>query len=348
MNRRAFLATCMLTPFVLNASTKKHLSGLKILNFEDYFAEDTLYDFELQTGKSVLLDTYGNDSEAVAKFLRSNPRYDLMFLSDNSVEHFIRLGGLLAPIDRSLIPNVVNIGERFFSASFDPGRKYSMPYFWGTLGIGYRKSAFKKKPDSLRYLLDSDTHSGRIALLADGGLNIQMALKYLGYSLNTTSKKEIFEATALLKKQKKHIKVFARDNGQDLLKDGEVDIVLEYNGDMLQLIDESDEFGFVVPKEGSLLWEDCIVIPKRAPHYKFAHEFINYLYDEKVAIKLATYLQYATPNEKAKTKMPKSYLNNSAIFPTKEVLQKCEKIKYNGAKVKAWYDLAWAEILTEG
>jgi spermidine/putrescine transport system substrate-binding protein len=114
---------------------------------------------------------------------------------------------------------------------------------------------------------------------------------------------------------------------------------------MLQLIDESDEFGFVVPEVGTLLWEDCIVIPARAPHIKEAHEFIDYLYSEKVGLLLADYLQYATPNAAVKAKMPHTYLINPAIFPSEQTLKKCERLNYAGAKVKAWYDQAWSEII---
>ena len=345
MNRRAFLATCAAASVSVYADEKKVQADLKILNFDDYFAEDTIKNFELLTGKKIHLDTYGSESEAISKFLVSNPRYDLMFISDINVERFIRLGGLLSKIDKSLIPNISNIEKSFLTAVFDPGRIYSLPYFWGTLGIGYRKSAFAKKPDSFKYLLDSDKYKGRIALLADGATNIQMALKYLGFSLNTTNKDEIQKAAVLLKKQAPHIKYFAADNGQDLLKSGEVDIVLEWNGDMLQLIDESDEFGFVVPGEGTLLWEDCIVLPKRSKNEELALKFIDYLYEQKTGVELAAYLQYATPNEKVKEKMPKSYLQNRAIFPPNEVLAKCEKIKYNGAEVKSWIDKAWADIV---
>ncbi len=345
MNRRAFLASCMLTAMTLYAEDKKVEADLKILNFDDYFAEDTVKNFELLTGKKVHLDTYGSESEAISKFLVSNPRYDLMFISDLNVERFIRLGGLLSKIDKKEIPNISNIEKSFLTAQFDPGRKYSLPYFWGTLGIGYRKSAFKQKPNTLKYLLDSDRYKGRIALLADGATNIQMALKYLGFSLNTTDKNEFQKAVSLLKKQAPHIKYFAADNGQDLLKNGDVDIILEWNGDMLQLIEDSDEFGFVVPKEGTLLWEDCMVLPKRSKNKELAQEFINYLYEQKTGANLAKYLQYATPNKKVKEIMDSSYLENEAIFPTKEVLQKCEKIKYNGAEVKSWQDKAWADIL---
>jgi spermidine/putrescine transport system substrate-binding protein len=272
---------------VLSAYAKQNpQSKLKILNFDDYFAENTLSDYSLQTGMDIALETYGSDTEMTAKFLASNPRYDLVFMSDLNVERYIRLGDLLSPINKTLIPNISHIDKDFLTASFDPNRHYSLPYFWGTLGIGYRKSAFKKTP-TLKDLLDSSQYSGRIALLADGATNIQMALKYLGFSLNTTKKEEITQATKLLKKQKKHIKTFAADNGQDLLKRGEVDIVLEWNGDMLQLIDESDEFAFVVPHVGTLLWEDCIVIPARSPHMKEAYDFINYLYSKKRGTLLA-------------------------------------------------------------
>jgi len=346
MNRRLFLVASLLSAFSVYANeSKTSQKDFKILNFDDYFADNTLKNFELETGQIVHLDTYGSESEAIGKFLRSNPKYDLMIVSDINVERFIRLGGLLSPIDKSLIPNMTNIDKRFLVSSFDLGRVYSLPYFWGTLGIGYRKSAFKNPPVDFKYLLDSDKYSGRIALLADGATNIQMALKYLGFSLNSTNKNELEQAKEILKKQKPYIKYFAADNGQDLLQSGEVDIVLEWNGDMLQLMDESDEFGFVVPKEGTLLWEDCIVIPSRSPNAKLAHSFINYLYAEKTGIELADYLQYATPNKRVKDKMPSSYVNNKAIFPPKNVLDKCEKIKYNGAEVKAWYDKAWAEII---
>jgi len=344
MNRRLFLSVWVLS--MLNAYAKQNPhKRLKILNYEDYFSKTTLSDYMLQTGIDISLETYGSDTEMTAKFLASNPRYDLVFMSDLNVERYIRLGDLLSPLDKTLIPNISHIDKDFLTAEFDPSRRYSLPYFWGTLGIGYRKSAFKSVP-SLKDLLDSDQHSGRIALLADGATNIQMALKYLGFSLNTTKKEEIEQATELLKDQKKHIKTFAADNGQDLLKRGEVDIVLEWNGDMLQLIDESDDFAFVVPNEGTLLWEDCIVIPARAAHIKEAHEFINYLYSEKTGILLAEYLQYATPNATVKSKMPKSYLQNPAIFPSEETVKKCEKLKYTGATVKAWYDQAWSDILS--
>ena len=343
MNRRLFLG--MWAASVLHVYAKENPeTQLKILNYEDYFAETTLSDFSLGTGVDIGLHTYGSDTEMTAKFLAANPRYDLVFMSDLNVERYIRLGGLLTSIDKAMIPNIKNIEKDFLTATFDPARVYSLPYFWGTLGIGYRKSTFKATP-TLKDLLDSDEHSGRIALLADGATNIQMALKYLGFSLNTSKKEEIDQATALFKKQKEHIKVFAADNGQDLLKNDEVDVVLEWNGDMLQLIDESDDFGFVVPEVGTLLWEDCIVIPARAPHIKEAHDFINYLYSKKAGLLLADYLQYATPNAAVKARMPSEYLRHPAIFPSEQTLKKCEKLKYTGAKVKAWYNQAWSEII---
>ncbi len=344
MNRRAFLLLSYLATLSLYAKDRD-LIDLKILNFDDYFADNTIKNFELRSGKNVRVDTYGSDSEAIAKFLRSNPRYDLVFISDINVERFIRLGGLLSPIDKTLIPNLSNIDDSFLISSFDPKRIYSIPYFWGTLGIGYRKSAFSQEPTSFKYLFDSDRYSGRIALLADGATNIQMALKYLGYSLNSSNIRELEEAKELLKKQRKHIAYFAADNGQDLLESGEVDIVLEWNGDMLQLMDKSDEFGFVVPNEGTLLWEDCMVIPQRCANAKLAHSFIDYIYQEQTGVELAEYLQYATPNRVVKESMPISYRENRAIYPPEDILKRCEKIRYNGAKIKAWYDKAWSEIV---
>jgi spermidine/putrescine transport system substrate-binding protein len=346
VNRRDFLTVVAILSLSGTLSAdKKSIPDLSILNYEDYFAPNTIKNYELLNGKKISLSTYGSDSEMIAKFLESNPPQDILIISDYMVEYFRRLGGLLEKIDKSRLNNLQNIDKSFFKAAFDPGRNYSVPYFWGTIGIGYRKSAFDGEPDSLKWLFDSDTHSKKIALFADGATNIMLALKFLGYSINTTKKEEIVKAGELLKRQKDHIAYFADDNGQDLLKEGKVDIVLEYNGDMLQLMDESDEFGFVVPREGSILWEDCIVFPTMASHQDERYKFVDYLLDADVAKELSEYLMYATPNIKAKEKMPKSYTQNRTIFPPKEILQKCERVKYNGLKVKKWYDEVWMDVM---
>jgi len=138
--------------------------------------------------------------------------------------------------------------------------------------------------------------------------------------------------------------VFADDNGQDLLASGEVDIAQEWNGDILQVMEEDDEITLNVPKEGGLLWEDCLCIAKGAPHPENAHAFMNYLLDAKAGAAIADYIQYATPNGAAKKLMDKEYINNTAIFPSEATLAKCESAIFLGAEATRLYDDAWTRI----
>ena len=205
---------------------------------------------------------------------------------------------MLEPLDHSKIPNMANVTPVFRDAAFDPGRRYSLPYMWGTIGIGYRKSRVAAVPDSWKHLYDSDEYSGRIAMLGDGSTIVGIGLKYLGYSYNETDPARIGEVEALVIRQKRHIKAFAEDNGQDLLIAGEVDLTMEWNGDILQVMAEDDDIGYVVPKEGGLLWEDTLAIPKGAPHPGNAHRFIDFILDAEVGAAIADFIYYATPTRR--------------------------------------------------
>ena len=144
-----------------------------------------------------------------------------------------------------------------------------------------------------------------MALLSEPTTVIGMALKYLGYSMNTTrTGAQIDEAVELLIRAKSNIKTFAPDNGQDLLLSGEVDLTMEWNGDILQVMEEDDEISYVVPKEGGLLWQDCLSIPANgAPNPENAHAFINFIHDAEVNAAIAEYIYYATANAAAKELM---------------------------------------------
>ena len=144
-----------------------------------------------------------------------------------------------------------------------------MPYMWGTIGIGYRKSEVDGVPDSWSQLYTSDEYANKIALLAEPTTVMQMAFKLMGKSLNDWSDENIAAAEEMIIAQKSRITSFAPDNGQDLLLSGEVALAQEWNGDILQAMDEDDDIGYVVPKEGGLLWEDDLCIPVGAPNPEY-------------------------------------------------------------------------------
>ena len=303
-------------------------------NWDTYIGETTLDDFKTASGIEAKMDLFADNDELFAKLKAGNPGYDLIVPTNDYVERMI-VAGMLVPLDHSKIPNIKNIDPVFMDPAFDPGRKYSLPYMWGTIGIGYRKSRVDGVPDSWKWLYDSDKYTGRIAMLGQASDVIGMGLKYMGKSLNTRDAGEIKAAERMLIAQKPHIKVFADDNGQDLLLSGEVDLTMEWNGDI----------GFVVPAEGGLLWEDGLAIPTDAPHPENAHKLIDFILDAEVGAAIADFIQYATPNAAAKALMSSDYTENPAIFPPADVIGRCETAIYLGEDVTRLYDESWTRIL---
>jgi spermidine/putrescine transport system substrate-binding protein len=300
---------------------------LNFYNWDTYIGETTLDDFKAASGIDVNMTLFASNDELFAKLRAGNPGYDVIVPSNDFVERMIT-AGMIVPLDHAQIPNIKNVEPSFIDVAYDPGRKYSLPYTWLTLGIGYRKSKVKAAPDSWKVLFDSDEYKGRIAVLSEAGDMFRLYGKYLGKSVNELTPADIKAIEAMMIKQKPSIKAFHEDNGQDLLLKGEVDLVLEYNGDIAQIMAEDEDIGFVLPKEGSQLNSDTLCIPKGAPHPKNAHAFINNLLDAEVGKKITETILYPTPNAAAKALMPEDYRSNPTIFPAAEQIAKCEYAKF--------------------
>ena len=280
--------------------------------------------------------------ELKAKLEAGATGYDLIVPTNDMLERMIK-ADMLMPLDHSQIPNIKNVDPSFIDVAYDPGRKFSLPYTWLVLGIGYRKSKVKVKPDSWKILFDSPEYKGRIALLSEAGDMFRLHGKYLGKSVNGLTADDIKKIEAMMIRQKPNVKAFHEDNGQDLLMSGEVDLVLEYNGDIAQAMSEDDDLDFIVPKEGSQLNSDTLCIPKGAPHPKNAHAFINYLLDAETGKKITEKILYPTPNAAAKALMPDSYKNNPVVFPPQDRLSKCEYAAYN-EKLQPLYEEAFTRV----
>ncbi|MEZ5667085.1 MAG: spermidine/putrescine ABC transporter substrate-binding protein [Alphaproteobacteria bacterium] len=344
-NRRQFMQGVAAIGITLPAwSRSARAEGqVNVYNWDTYIGEDTIADFEDATGVTVNYDLFADNAELFARFREGNPGYDVIVPTNDYVERMI-VAGMLQELDHGKIPNFANIEPVFQDATFDPGRKYSIPYMWGTIGIGYRVPEVEGVPDSWKWLFDSDAYSGRIAILSEPTTVIGLVMKYLGYSLNSTNTAEIDEATELLIQAKRHIKAFAPDNGQDLLLSGEVDLVMEWNGDIQQVMAEDEEISYVVPKEGGMLWQDCMCIPKDAPNPDNAHAFINFVNEPEINAAIASFINYATPNGAAKALMPAEYLDNPTIFPPDEVLANCEFPLFLGQEHGQYIESAWTRI----
>lgn len=321
---------------------------VQFLNWDTYIGPTTLADFTAATHTPVKMDLFASNDELFAKFRAGNPGYDVIVPSN---EYVTRMADaqMLMPLDHAKIPNFANLLPEFKDAGFDPGRRFSMPYTWLAIGVGYRKSKMAGKvpggvPDSWKWLLDSDAFHQKVSVLGESADLIRIAAKYKGHSVNGISGAMISDIERMLIRQKPHILKFHSDDGQDLLVSGEVDLVMEYNGDIAQVMKDDPDLGWVIPKEGSLLNQDTLCIPKGAPHPDGAHAFINYLLDGQAGAKIATEINFATPNGAARALMPDSYKNNPVIYPTPAEIARCEYGTFEGDARSQMYEEVFTRI----
>ncbi len=296
---------------------------LNLYNWDTYIGDTTLADFKAATGIDVTMSLFATNDELYARLRAGNPGFDVIVPSNEFVTR-MGLAGMLAPLDHAKIPNFSNIPPEFMEVPYDPGREYSAPYTWLVTGIGYRKSKVDGVPDSWKWLLESDRYKGRIAVVSEAADLIRIGARYKGYSVNNISSAVLPMVETMLTRQKPFLKAFHEDNGQDLLLSREVDLVMEFNGDIAQAMREDDDIGFVIPKEGSLLNADCLAIPASAPRPGNAHAFINFVLGAAAGAEIAKTILYPTPNAAAKALMPASYRDNPVIFPPAAALAKCE------------------------
>ena len=315
--------------------------SLNFYNWDTYIGATTLKDFKAASGINVNMSLFANNDELFAKLRGGNQGYDVIVPTNDFIERMLA-ADMLMPLDRAKIPNFRNVAPAFQDVAFDPGRKYSMPYTWLVLGLGYRKSKIQGVPNSWKWVFDSDRYKGRIGLLSEAGDLCRLALKYLGKDMNTVNPADIASVQALLIKQKPNIAVFHEDNGQDLLLSGDIDIVIEYNGDIAQVMREDKDLDFVVPGEGSQISSDCLCIPKGAPNPELANQFINYLLDAQAGAEITRTIRYPTPNAAAAALMPAEYRDNPVIFPPN--LANSQYAKYVGETMSRLYEDAITRV----
>ncbi len=328
---------------ILGAKSVPHRqeSKLNLYIWSAYLAPDTLPEFEKRHGVKVSFDTYDSNEAILAKLQAGNVDYDLVVPSDYMVEILIR-ENLLAELDKGALKNLRNIDPAFLDKPYDPGNRYSVPYFWGTTGFGYRKDKVPGVIDSWKVLWDPK-YRDRITMLDDMRENFSAALHSLGYSSNTTSTAEIQQAKELLMKQKPLLKSYNSGNFHEMLLSGDAWLVQGFNGQVAKAMKENPNIGYCLPKEGCTISFDNLCIPRNAPHRELALLFMDYVMEAEVAAKLVNACYYSTPNRECVPQVSAHIRENSAIFPARENLAHTELIHDVGRAVEA-YDAAWTEI----
>jgi spermidine/putrescine transport system substrate-binding protein len=313
----------------LSGCHREQRRQINFYNWDTYIGKNTLSGFEKASGTHVNMSLFSSNDELFAKLRGGNPGYDVIVPSHDFLARMSK-AGMLMRLDHAKIPNLANIAPQFQHPSYDPDRTYGMPYTWLVLGIGYRKSKIDGVPDSWKWLFDSDRYKGRIGLLSDASDLCRLVEIYQGHNPNVFDPAAVNAAEDQLIRQKPNVAVFHDDNGQDLLLAGDIDIVIEYNGDIAQVMREDKDLAFVLPKEGSLIQSDQLAIPTGAPNPDAAHAFINYLLSAQAGADISRTIAYPTPNAAALQLMDAAYRNNPAIFPPEAALAKCVYAQYLG------------------
>ena len=280
---------------------------LALFNWAEYIDPEQLQEFADEYGISATMDVYDSNEAMLPQIQAGNSGYDVIVPSDYMVSIMIA-GEFIQPLNQDAIPNLANLATEFTGLPYDPDSTYSVPYQAGTTGLAVDTEVIGADfPRSWSIVFDpefADQFSGQISLLNDPRETLGAALKYLGYSLNTTSQEELDEARDLVSSSSGNLAAFNTDSADELLTSGETAIAHGYSGDMFTQILETDEgtdrYVYFVPEEGGTRWIDNMAIPFDAPHPCTAHTFINWLMDGEQGAALANWNYYTTPNEAAK------------------------------------------------
>lgn len=314
---------------------------LYYFTWSDYGSPELLEAFERQTGTKVVVDTFSSNEELLAKLQSGASGYDVTVPSDFMVSVMMQQG-LLAELDLARIPNARRLIESLEKLPVDPEHRFSVPYLWGTVGIGYDSSVIPTPPDSWAVLWD-ERYKGRISMLNDQREVFGAVLRSMGQSMNTRDPAVIEGAKAKLLKQKPLVKAYTSDHFDHLLASGEVVLAHGWGGPVARAMALKPSIKYVVPKEGATIWADCLVIPKSSRNKTLAMQFINYLLDREVAARTSERLLFASANRDAKPLVKAGVRENPAVYPPDAIIGNLEWMHDVGEAIRL-YDRAWTEL----
>lgn len=344
---RFFAALLLVLALLPGKPAQANPKELNLYIWSEYIDPDVVKAFEDKTGIKVKISLYESNDEMLAKLHKGGGAslYDLVVPSNNIIPQMVQLG-ILQPLDHSKIPNMKNLMSRFQNPPYDPDNKYTVAYLWGTEGVLYRKDKYPNLEQSWAVIFDAAKQPGPFVLVDEMRDMLGMALKYQGKSPNTVNQDEIKKAGELVLAAKKSDKAVGFEGGvggKNKVLSDVADMAIVYNGDAIRALDEDERTAFMVPKEGSILWVDNLVIPSKAPNAEAAHQFINFILDPEMGAKNANFIRYATPNEAALPKIEEKDRKNPAIYPTDDVLKTLDYLQDVGENSRI-YDEVWTAV----
>lgn len=342
MRRLAFVLLALVLAAACAGEEKEGEKRLNIYIWTNYLPDDVLADFERRTGIDATVDTYDSNEILLQKLQSGMADYDVVVPSDYMLR-ILAAEKLLLPLDRARLKGFGNLDPRFLDLEFDPGNRHSIPYLWGTTGIGYDKARAGAPLDSWNALFD-ERFRGRILMLDDPREAFGVALKLMGRSINETDPAVLRQAAERLKAQKRLVRTYNSSDFANLLAAGDVDVAHGWNGELAEAVaKDPDRFAYVVPREGSTLWIDSLAIPARARNVDEAYAFLDFVLEPETAARIVNGVHYAGANQAALDRIEPEIRNDPAIHPPKEVLDRCELIQDLGETTRL-IDELWTEI----
>ena len=334
---------------------------LHVYNWSDYIAEDTLANFEKETGIKVVYDVFDSNEVLEAKLLAGSSGYDVVVPSNPFLAKQIK-AGVFQKLDKSKLPNWSNLDKDLLKAldPSDPGNQYSIPYMWGTIGIGYNVEKVKAvlgedapvdswdlvfKPENMEKL-----KSCGVSFLDSPTEILPAALHYLGYAPDSSKADELKKAEELFLSIRPSVAYFHSSKYISDLANGNICVAAGFSGDILQAADRADEAGkgieiaYSIPKEGANLWFDMMAIPVDAANAEQAHTFINFLLEPEVIAEVSDYVGYANPNTKADEFMDEEVRNDPSIYPSQAVLDKLYISAELPVRVQRLMTRSWTKV----
>lgn len=339
--RKALALILLITLFVACGRIKPQLN---ILTWPDSFDPQLIAEFERQHGCKVVFDYFDDDSMVVPKLSGGGGSvYDIACLGNHTIGTATHLN-LLAPLRHENLPNLRNLAPEFINLEFDPGNRFSIPWGWGYTGLFARVTPNTTLEETWGLIFDPAKQPGPFILVDEITSCLGAALRYKGYSVNTTNAAELKEARDLLIDAKKRSLGFQfGTNTRNRVLSGEAVLVMTWNGNLGRLLKENPGTVFLNPREGASYGVDSLCIMAGAPNRELAEKFLNYLMIPEVAARTALTSETPTPNKAARSLLPQDVINNPAIYPSPQVMRSLELNRDLGEANKLRNEI-WTQI----
>ena len=326
--------------------TSSEQQQLFLFNWGNYIDPELIKEFEAETGIQVVYETFDSNDAMEAKLKQGGTRYDIVFPSESSITKLVNQN-LLQKLDHSKIKGLENISPFLLNSPVDKGNQYTIPYFWGTVGIMVNTKYID--PESIQTWNDlwKEDFKNKVLVLDGNREALGVALQSLGYSLNSKNENELHAAEVKLKELKPNVRAVLNEEIKTMMKLEEAPIGMGYSGDAAAVAEENPNVQYILPKDGSAVWTDNFAIAHTAVNIDGAYAFINFMLRPENAARNAEYVGYSTPNEKAKELMDPEVTSDETYYPSEEIINSLEHYEYLGNDWIQKYNEAFLDFKME-